>query len=210
MASWLRRLAAWWSLGDDAAAVDDDEDLDGIERVHAFFRRYDTSVYGALGVVDKAPTDVDLDRFERAIGFRLPLTFREFSKSELGGLSLFVRDEIWPPPKPQDVGPAWTFQRGIAVLGLSPVLPAAQDLRLQHHLFEAASGGDLLPFLFVESSADRYCFDREGGICFWHHETGERELVEADFGDVLWSEMEALFERVERRRREGLDPRRPQ
>lgn len=49
--------------------------------------------------------------------------------SPLGGLYMEVREEIWPRAKQYDIGPFWSFCRGIIVYGIANGIPDFLDIR---------------------------------------------------------------------------------
>src|SRR5262249_41276751 len=146
------------------------------------------------------PTEADVAAFEEVVGFRLPAEFREFTLSSLGGLSMVVREEIWPRPRQGEVAPFWAFCYGLRVFGIASTIPEWLDIRVQYRKFSHKGFAGLVPFLQVVGDADRYCFDREGRIVKWYYDlTEEREQVAASFSELLLEEIHALEERRDRK-----------
>jgi hypothetical protein len=171
------------------------------EDVDAYFRSYDKSSFNVFAARESAPSEADVEAFEQRIGFRLPEEFRDFTMSELGGLYIEVREELWPRPKPLDVGPAWTFLYGFMVFGLSREAPEWLDLRAQYEKFNAAGATNLVPVLKVATNADRYCATPEGTIVSWSHdEPDDPAPVPGSFYDLLLDELAELEARLERKR----------
>jgi hypothetical protein len=171
--------------------------------VYAYFRRVDRSSFNVFAAGASAPSEAVVEAFEQRIGFRLPAEFRDFTMSELGGLYIEVREELWPRPKALDVGPAWTFMYGFMVFGLSSEAPEWLDLRAQYAEFTADGATNLVPILKVRANADRYCATPEGAIVSWSHEGEDPEPVSGSFCDLLLEELAELEARLELKRRTG-------
>jgi hypothetical protein len=80
-----------------------------LKDVYDYFRNWDRESFEVVACQGNEPTESDIAAFEAVIGFRLPEEFREFTMSPLGGLYMAVREELWPRPRPYQVGPAWSF-----------------------------------------------------------------------------------------------------
>jgi hypothetical protein len=120
----------------------------------------------------------------------------------LGGLYMAVREEVWPRPKPLDVGPFWSFLYGLKVFGIASDIPDWLDIRVQWRQFRDSGFGDLVPFLQVVCDSNLYCFDVEGNIIYWdHEEPDERRIVDEQFSDVLLREIHELDKRKDRKLR---------
>lgn len=197
---WLRQLL----LKSDSTATA----RASLAPVYEYFRHYDQHSYEVFACQGNEPSEVDLAQFERANGFRLPDSFREFTKSGLGGLYFGVREEMWPRPEAYTIGPFWSFLFGIKVFGIAKDIPEMLDIRKQWSQFREAGIPDLCPFLQVMSDADAYCFDARGAIIAWSHEEPEkRRRVELDFPSLLMREIWELENRKAMKLR-GEDTRR--
>ena len=99
-----------------------------LEQLQEFFRTFDQEVYRVMAGGRGAPSEARLEDFEKALDFQLPAEFREFTLSPLGGLSIEVREELWPRPK---VGAraSWKDQFGLNIFGLPVPVPESLDLR---------------------------------------------------------------------------------
>lgn len=174
---------------------------DPLQPIYDYFRSYDRASYAVVACQGNEPTEEDVCAFERVLGFRLPNDFREFTKSPLGGLYIEVREELWPRPKLYEVGPAWSFHFGIKVFGIAADIPAWLDIREQRKKFQTEGFTDLVPFLQLCSDADPYCFDRDGRIFRWSHETPtEREFEKISFSELLMRELHELNARKEKKK----------
>ena len=169
--------------------------------VAAYFQAYDRDSFNVFAAGANAPSEAEVEAFEQQIGFRLPQDFREFTLSELGGLYIEVREELWPRPKLFDVGPSWTFDYGFMVFGLSRQAPEWLDLRAQYEAFSADTGTNLVPILKGVTDADRYCAAPDGSIVHWSHdEPDDPSPVNESFSDVLMQELAEIEERLEHKR----------
>jgi hypothetical protein len=169
--------------------------------IAAYFRGYDRSTFNVFAAGANAPSEAEVEAFEQRIGFGLPQEFRDFTLSELGGLYIEVRELLWPRPKLFDVGPAWTFDYGFMVFGLSDEAPEWLDLRVQYEEFSADGGTNLVPILKGVMDADRYCATPDGAIVHWsHEEPDDPSPVDESFYDLLLRELGELEERADRKR----------
>ena len=84
-----------------------------LEKVYDYFHNYDKQTYQVVACMGNEPSEHDIKKFEHQYGINLPADFREFTMSPLGGLYMEVREEIWPRAKQYDIGPFWSFCRGI-------------------------------------------------------------------------------------------------
>jgi hypothetical protein len=152
----------------------------------------DFSVFAAG---DDAPSEEVVWSFEEALGYQLPDEFRDFSMSPLGGIYIEVKPEIWPPPKPFDSGPFWTFLRGMTVLSFASTAPDWMAIHLKAADFRERTGSSHTPFLKIAADADVYCFTSLGAIVRWNHETGGFDPVERTFLALFEYELERLRRR---------------
>ena len=152
-----------------------------------------------------APPESAIRDFEQAIGFSLPEDFRAFSRSPLGGIYIDVKAEIWPRTKEHAVGPFWSFLYGMFIFGFGKDIPDWMDIRVHTIEFRQNTKTTLVPFLKVLGDADVYCFDEQGAVRRWEHETGDAKLVEKTFPEVFAHEVEALRKRKDRKKAEQRD-----
>jgi hypothetical protein len=110
-----------------------------------------------------------------------------------------VREEHWPSPTVGDVGPAWSFLRGIKVFGIAEGIPDWLDLRVQLDELRADGVKDAVPCLQRVGDADRVCFTADGSLVRWDHETGGLEQLDGSFGALLLREIAELEERRKRK-----------
>jgi hypothetical protein len=173
-----------------------------IAGVHDWVRHRDHDLFNVVACQGHEPTEADIAAFERECGFRLPSEFREFTMSPLGGLYVEAREEVWPVATEFEVGPFWSFLRGVKVFGIAADIPDWLDIRVQYANMREEGFGSLVPFLQVETDANKYCFNPAGAIVVWDHEDPEaQEPVDLGFGELLARELTDLEDRVRRRMR---------
>ena len=100
-----------------------------LEKVYDYFHNYDKQTYQVVACMRNEPSEHDIKKFVHQYGINLPADFREFTMSPLGGLYMEVREEIWPRAKQYDIGPFWSFCRGIIVYGIANGIPDFLDIR---------------------------------------------------------------------------------
>jgi hypothetical protein len=175
-----------------------------LEPLLRYLAAFDKRCFQLMSQKGVEPSQDELEAFERAIGFTLPSDFRSFALLPIGGLYVEAREEIWPVTTEFEVGPFWSFLRGLVVYGLSPKAP--EGLQLEHAWRAMADEGSphLVPFLKIIGSADPYCFTADGSIVIWRHDEPDTpEAVDRSFTDVLMKELADLESRVERKLRGG-------
>ncbi len=173
-----------------------------LDDIFSYFRKYDKSSFAVSACQGNEPSEADIASFETEIGFRLPDDFREFTMSPLGGLYMEVRESLWPRAKLYDVGPSWSFLYALKVYGIASNIPEWLDLRQAYQKLRVEGHPDLVPFLQLVGEANRYCFQRGGGIVEWDHEQPDkRELLDLDFAALVMREIRDLEDRKDRKLR---------
>lgn len=118
--------------------------------------------------------------------------------SPLGGLYMEVREEIWPRAKQYDIGPFWSFCRGIIVYGIADGIPEFLDIRVRTRELHDDGFTDFIPFLSIIGNGDEiFCFDKKDNqiVLLNYYATGEAQPVQGDFADCLMNQIEELEER---------------
>src|SRR5208283_72341 len=64
-------------------------------------------------MAEKPCTASDIGRIEKNFKIKMPKEYSEHICGEFPGLFVEVKEEVWPRPKPYDVGASWTFLFGI-------------------------------------------------------------------------------------------------
>ncbi len=173
-----------------------------LRKVMKFFRSYDKSAYEVFACQGSEPSESDVAAFEAEVGFRLEAEFREFTMGPLGGLYMEVREELWPRPKPYQVGAFWTFLYALIVPGISAELPEWLDVREETKRMRESGIMDLVPCLRLRGDADVWCVNREGRIIRWSHEEPEKRREEkVGFGELLMREIRELEGRLKEQKK---------
>jgi hypothetical protein len=173
-----------------------------LSQVYDYFRAYDKGTFNVFACSGNEPNESDVAAFESIIGHMLPSDFREFTMSPLGGLYMEVKEELWPPAKQFDVGPFWSFLRGIKVFGIADGMPEWLDIREQYRQLAEFGFPTLVPFLQIAGDANLYCFTPTNEIVLWDHEVpDEPEHVKETFASLLIREIRELENRKEQKLR---------
>lgn len=136
------------------------------------------------------------DAYLNTLGFLLPDEFRQFCLSNLGGVYISARDEVWPQAREYDVGPAWTFWRGVMVFGLGAEVPDWLSLETKLEAVREQDIEGFAPILKVEGSPYLYGYRPDHSLAVF--DGYELETDEAgSFIELFRREIEALLTRVE-------------
>jgi hypothetical protein len=94
-----------------------------------------------------------------------------------------ARDEVWPQAREFDTGPAWTFWRGLVLLGMdAPDLPEWASISAQQQRLAEYEQPGILPLLKVVGDGSRvWGLDRAGVLV----ETGDMDEPRPVGGDLL-------------------------
>jgi len=133
------------------------------KRMWEILELVDTDYFEALSA--PAPDAEAIAGLEAAVGFPLPAAFAAFCQRS-NGLSVIAREEVWPHAQEFAVGPAWTFWRGLVLLGIdAPELPDWASISThQRQLAEAGLPG-ILPVLKIVGDGSRiWGVDQEGTV----------------------------------------------
>lgn len=130
-----------------------------LEKVYDYFHNYDKQTYQVVACMGNEPSEHDIKKFEHQYGINLPADFREFTMSPLGGLYMEVREEIWPRAKQYDIGPFWSFCRGIIVYGIANGIPDFLDIREKTK--ELHDEGLIVTSNYLATNRDRRRCDRK-------------------------------------------------
>lgn len=136
------------------------------------------------------------DAYLNTLGFLLPDEFRQFCLSNLGGVYISARNEVWPQAREFDVGPAWTFWRGVMVFGLGAEVPDWLSLETKLEAVREQDIQGFAPILKVEGSPCLYGYRPDHSLAVF--DGYELETDEAgSFIELFRREIEALLTRVE-------------
>lgn len=174
-----------------------------LEQIYDYFCNYDQQTYKVFACMGNEPSEEDIKAFEDQYQIHLPADFREFTMSPIGGLYMDVQEELWPQAQPFDIGPFWSFCRGIIVYGIANNIPEFLDIRVRTKELHEYGFTDYIPFLSIIGNGDEiFCFDKNNQIVLLdYYETGEATPVEGNFADCLMKQIEELEERKNRKLR---------
>jgi hypothetical protein len=170
-----------------------------IDRTEEILDRHLDQDFFVAAAGDNAPTREQLEELAAAYRCKLPEDFLVHSTGPLAGLSVEVKEEIWPRATEFEVGPFWSFLYSVFVYGLSPEIPDWMNIELAAAEFAESTGRSLVPCLRVVGDADVYLFDDRGDIVRWNHETDELTRFGGSFFDLLDLEVARLRERKDKK-----------
>jgi len=163
------------------------------------FLKYIDSDFSLFACGEDAPNHDTLKAFEKKYNVKLPADFKDFSISPLGGISIEVKESIWPRPQPLEVGPFWSFLYGLVVFGFSAEIPDWMNIEIKANEFKNTANGNYVPFMEVVGDADLYCFDKKGAIYRWDHELDLFKKIDKSFDELLEYEVAELKLRKEKK-----------
>jgi hypothetical protein len=155
-------------------------------------------VYDVVACGSDYPSQDEVLKFAREFEVSLPDDFVGFSISEIGGLVVEVKPELWPRVKQFDVRPFWSFCSGLWVFGFARTIPDWLNIRTQTASFRNESKQKLTPCLKIRGDGDFYAFAENGQMTRWTHELCQPERIHKSFVEVLEDELRALAERQKR------------
>lgn len=170
------------------------------DKTEKILDRYLDSDFSCFACGDDVPSAKELTDLGQELGIQFPDEFITYTTSNLGGLYIAVKEDIWPRPKPYDVGPFWSFLYGLWVYGLGPEIPDWMNLAQAAKNFIEETGRQVAPFLKIIGDADAYCFDAAGNIVRWRHEENGFEGINKSFYQLLEDEVRELKERKEKKK----------
>jgi len=142
------------------------------------------------------PTKERLEAVEARLGVRFPDEYKDLVL-RASAIGVEAKEELWPPPKPLEIGPRWRFLRGMYMLGLGEEIPDWLDIEKATIRFREEHGTDLTPFFYLMGSADRYCFTPTGSIVEWLHDAPASPApCEKGFYDLVLSFAKELCENM--------------
>lgn len=166
---------------------------------------WDREAYYIVTAGKDAPSKQHAKEVAARYGVRLPADYIAHVTGYWGSLYLEVKEHLWPRHKAGDVGPFWSFLYGLYVYAYSEQAPDWMQIGLKADEF-AQMGHKVLPILKIVGDADVYCFDAEGEIQRWQHETDTFEPFKGSFFDLLEYEFKELDERRKRKLAERAGP----
>ena len=145
-----------------------------------------------------ASHDMVLEIGER-YGVVYPPEFIAHVTGRFPGVYVAAREEIWPRPKPLEVGPFWTFLYGVH--SFTPVSASEDWMRLDvvAERFRDETGLNAAPVLKIVGDANVFCVTANGHLQAFDHEENTLTPLELNFWELLDRELAELTERKNRR-----------
>ena len=133
------------------------------------------------------------------VGAQLPEWLVRFCQ-RTNGLLIVAKEEVWPSGKEFDIAPAWTFWRGLLLLGIEhETLPEWATISRAWEWLLDWGVTDVLPLLKVDGDADRLwgLRIRAGEVLDEVVEVidGEVRVLEGTFLDLYEAQVAELVER---------------
>lgn len=143
------------------------------------------------------PDRQQIAAFCQSIDCDLPEDYVCLLANDINGLYVEARESAWPRKRG---GRAWMLQHGLVVYGLDAGLPDWINLREQVGPFRHETGTALTPCMKAIGSADPYCFDREGRLLRWDHESRGAASAGKTFFESVEDELRRLRTNKDRMR----------
>lgn len=143
----------------------------------------DSSEFQVLSAVAAAGNDIE--KLEAQTEIKLPDYYRDFVRStNSNGLAVCAREEVWPAPKEGDVAPAWTFWRGVTLLGVdAPDLPESASIAVAHNRLIDSGVTNVLPLIKIWGNGSSYYGVNQSGETVLSDD-GEVTRLNGDITDV--------------------------
>ena len=146
-------------------------------------------------VAAPAPDAQAMSSLEAAVGFPLPAAFAAFCQ-RANGLCVMAREEAWPHAKEFEVGPAWTFWRGLVLLGIdAPELPEWASIAAQQRQLAEAGLPGILPVLKIVGDGSRIWGLDQAGTVVVIDDMTDPEPLEGDLTDLYAEQIAELMQR---------------
>jgi hypothetical protein len=146
-------------------------------------------------VAAPAPDTEAIAGLEAAVGFPLPAAFAAFCQ-RTNGLCVMAREEVWPHAKEFAVGPAWTFWRGLVLLGVdAPELPEWASISAQQRQLAEAGLPGILPVLKIVGDGSRIWGMDQTGTVVAIDDLTEVEPLSGDLTDLYAEQITDLMQR---------------
>ncbi|MGE8626420.1 SMI1/KNR4 family protein [Achromobacter denitrificans] len=146
-------------------------------------------------VAAPAPDAESIAGLEAAVGFPLPAAFAAFCQ-RTNGLCVMAREEVWPRAKEFEVGPAWTFWRGLVLLGIdAPELPEWASISAQQRQLAEAGLPGILPVLKIVGDGSRIWGVDQAGTLVVIDDMTDPEPLGGDLTDLYAEQIAELMRR---------------
>ena len=117
-------------------------------------------------------------------------------RQRANGLCVMAREEVWPHAKEFEVGPAWTFWRGLVLLGIdAPELPEWASIAAQQRQLAEAGLPGILPVLKIVGDGSRIWGVDQAGTVVVIDDMTDPEPLEGDLTDLYAEQIAELMQR---------------
>jgi len=144
----------------------------------------------------------DIQKFEKKIGFSLPLEFKEFCLSKYNTMTLEVKEDIWSRPDCGERGPAWTFSYGFDIHGFSNELDEDYHIPSLYDRLKNSNGSvkKAIPFMNISTEYEPFCFLENQTIWKYNYSDespDEDDIFKVNFYKFFEYQVRALMYRKE-------------
>ena len=156
-------------------------------------------------VAAPAPDAAQVAAVQDAVTATIPEAVVAFA-ARTNGLAVIADPDAWPEPELFSVGPAWTFLRGVIMLGFdTDELPEWASIRVAAENLAAEGVTGVVPLFRIDGDGDRVWGVDEAGTSVLV--TGDEvELLDATIADLYAEQIAELVERQQRIAAQGCPP----
>jgi len=154
-------------------------------------------------MAETAATAAQIEAIGRRYGVLYPAELAAHICRRFPGMYVEVKEEIWPRPKPFEVGPFRSFLYAVHTFTSAPESEDWMRLDSAAESFQKTTGLAAAPILKVVGNADCCCVNGEGHLFQFNHEENSLQPVALNFWQLLEQEMAELNDRKERKKRGG-------
>ncbi|AZQ76594.1 SMI1/KNR4 family protein [Flaviflexus ciconiae] len=152
----------------------------------------DDEIFYAVGA--STPDKKQISRVESLLPVEVPSEFVALTK-RTNGVSIIARPEAWPEPELFSVAPAWTFWRGVVLLGFDVEdLPEWASILTASEKVAEWGVGSVVPLIMVLGDGSRFWGVDADGTSVLITE-GEVEKLEATIPEIYAEQIADLVER---------------
>jgi hypothetical protein len=169
------------------------------DRTAELLGRHMDAEFTAFPMAERAATRETVTEIGERCGIAYPPEFIAHVTGRFPGIYVVAREDVWPRPRPLEVGAFWTFLYGIH--SFSPVAASEDWMRLDvaAERFRDETGLDAAPVLKIIGDANVFCTSAGGQLQEFDHELNTLAPVDLDFWGLLDRELAALAARKKRR-----------
>ena len=162
--------------------------------------RHLDSDFKVFPMADAATTDSQIESIGKRFGVVYPRELIAHLTGAFPGLYIEVKEAVWPRPKPNDVGPFWSFLYAIHTYTPAPDSEPWMRLSDAAEIFQKKTCLRAAPVLRRVGDKDLYCVDPKGKLVQFRHEENRLEPISLGFWQLLDREVGELADRNKRRK----------